>query len=220
MQEPFNSTPTDFTPLATIANVSRLVTKITDRISGDRSEFPLLVNVVALEALQLCGIPAKIFYGQAAWIEVMEDMSLLWAGCWGDNSHFWIATNYGEVVDLNTSVSHRKKDHHNPRHQPKYSPPLLWSRDVPAFYHYVPEGVAEIELTEERDQRWLQLCLQELRQKLPAAMIECTDKGEDELDFPDEPILCPNRRILDDAAQSFRHYDRAIMVQGIPEKPF
>jgi len=210
MQEP------EFTPLATIAEVSRLVTKITDRISGDRSEFPLLVNCVALEALKLCGIPANIFYGQAAWIEVMEDMSLVWAGCWGKNSHFWIATNFGEVVDLNTSVSYRKKDHHNPLHRPKYSPPLLWSREVPAFYRYVPEGIAEIELTTERDQRWLKLCLDEIRQKLPATEWV----PEDQLDFPDEPILCPGRRILDDAAQNFRHYDRAIMVQGIPEKPF
>ena len=210
MQEP------EFTPLATIANVSRLVTKITDRISGDRSEFPLLVNCVALEALKLCGIPAKIFYGQAAWIEVMEDMSLVWAGCWGKNSHFWIATNFGEVVDLNTSVSHRKKDHHNPHHRPKYSPPLLWSREVPAFYRYLPEGVAEIELTEERDERWLKLCLEEIRQKLPTTEWA----PEDQLDFPDEPILCPGKKILDDAAQNFRHYDRALMVQGIPEKPF
>jgi hypothetical protein len=204
------------TPLHIIANVSRLVTKITDRISGDRSEFPLLVNCVALEALKLCGVSANIFYGQAAWIEVMDDMSLIWAGCWGKNSHFWIATNSGEVVDLNTSVSHRKKDHHNPLHRPKYSPPLLWSREVPAFYRYIPEGIAEVELTDERDQRWLKLCLEEIRQKLPA-LVAIPD---DELDFPDEPILCPGRKILDDAAQNFRHYDRAILVNGIPEKPF
>ena len=204
------------TPLNIIAAVSRLVTKITDRISGDRSEFPLLVNAVTLEALKIAGVNANIFYGQAAWIEVMEDMSLIWAGCWGRNYHFWIANNSGEVVDLNTSVSHRKKDHKNALHRPKYSPPLLWSREVPGFYRFVPEGIAEIELTEERDQRWLQLCLEEIRQKLPAAL----NVSEEDLDFPDEPILCPGRKILDDAAQSFRHFDRALMIHGIPEKPF
>ena len=210
----------EFTPLRTIAVVSRLVTKITDRITGDRSEFPLLVNCVALEALRLSGVSASIFYGQAAWVEVMEDMSLVWAGCWGNNSHFWIATKSGEVIDLNTSVSHRKKDHHNADHRPKYSPPLLWSREIPAFYQYLPEGIAEIELTEERDQRWLKLCFEEVRQKLPASLLESITMSDDELDFPDEPILCPGRKILDDAAQNFRHYDRALMVQGIPEKPF
>jgi hypothetical protein len=204
------------TPLPIIAAVSRLVTKVTDRISGDRSEFPLLVNMVALEALKLAGVNANIFYGQAAWIEVMEDMSLMWAGCWGNNTHFWIATNSGEVVDLNTSVSHRRKDHKNSLHQPKYAPPLLWSREVPSFYRYVPEGVAEVELTEERDQRWFNVCMEEIRQKIPAAI----QAAEEDLDFPDEPILCPGRRILDDAAQTFRHFDRALMIHGIPEKPF
>jgi hypothetical protein len=204
------------TPLPIIAAVSRLVTKVTDRIAGDRSEFPLLVNLVALEALKLAGVNANIFYGQAAWIEVMEDMSLMWAGCWGKNTHFWIATNSGEVVDLNTSVSHRRRDHKNPLHQPKYAPPLLWSREVPSFYRYVPEGIAEVELTEERDQRWFNLCVEEIRQKIPAAI----QVAEEDLDFPDEPILCPGRRILDDAAQNFRHFDRALMIHGIPEKPF
>ena len=211
-----NPPPYHPTPLHIIADVSRLVTKITDRISGDRSEFPLLVNCVTMEALRLCGIGSNIFYGSAAWVEVMENMSLVWAGCWGQSSHFWIATHSGEIVDLNTSVSFRKKDHQNPLHQPKYSPPLLWSREVPAFYRYVPEGIAEIELTEERDQKWLELCLEEIRQKLPAKII----LADDELDFPDEPILCPGRKILDDAAQTFQHYDRAIMIHGIPEKPF
>jgi len=204
------------TPLPIIAAVSRLVTKVTDRIAGDRSEFPLLVNMVALEALKMAGVNANIFYGQAAWIEVMEDMSLMWAGCWGANTHFWIATNSGEVVDLNTSVSHRRRDHKNPLHQPKYAPPLLWSREVPSFYRYVPEGIAEVELTEERDQRWFKTCVEEIRQKMPDAI----RVAEEDLDFPDEPILCPGRRILDDAAQSFRHFDRALMIHGIPEKPF
>lgn len=204
------------TPLPIIAAVSRLVTKVTDRIAGDRSEFPLLVNMVALEALKMAGVNANIFYGQAAWIEVMEDMSLMWAGCWGNNTHFWIATNSGEVVDLNTSVSHRRRDHKNPLHKPKYAPPLLWSREVPSFYRYVPEGIAEVELTEERDQRWFKTCVEEIRQKMPDAI----RVAEEDLDFPDEPILCPGRRILDDAAQTFRHFDRALMIHGIPEKPF
>jgi hypothetical protein len=209
----------DSTPLPIIASVSRLVTKVTDRISGDRSEYPLLVASVTVEALRAAGIEANLFYGQAAWVEVMENQSLMWAGCWGEHTHFWAVTPFGEIVDLNTSVSFRKKSHQNPDHQPKYSPPLLWSKEVPAFFRYVPEGIAEVELDSERDRRWFEACVKEVVEKLgiPAALLTVP---ENELDFPDEPILCPGRRILDDGAQSFRHYDRALSIQGIPERPF
>ena len=85
----------DSTPLSIIATVSRLVTKVTDRISGDRSEYPLLVASVTVEALRAVGIEANLFYGQAAWVEVMENQSLMWAGCWGEHTHFWAVTPYG-----------------------------------------------------------------------------------------------------------------------------
>ncbi len=211
-----NSEPT---PLSVIATVSRLVTKITDRISGDRSEFPLLVACVTAEALRKLGYQADVFYGQAAWIETMEDMNIMWVGCWGDHTHFWVATPYGEVIDLNTSVSYRKKSHSNPLHKPKYSPPMLWSREVPKFYRYLPEGIAEVDLDSDRDQRWFKLCLSEVLEKLPT-LEQLLQTADENLDFPDEAILCPGRRILDDAAQNFRHYDRAIMIKGIPDSPF
>ena len=209
----------DATPLPIIAEISRLVTKITDRTSGDRSEFPLYVAAVTANALNRVGIQANVFYGQAAWIEVMEDMNLMWAGCWGEHTHFWATTQFGEIVDLNTSVSHRKKAHNNPLHRPKYSPPILWSREVPGFYRYVPEGLAELDLDSERDRRWFENSMKEIDEKLPK-MSDLLLLKDDELDFPDEAILCPGRRILDDAAQNFRHFDRALMVKGIPEKPF
>ncbi len=209
----------DSTPLPLIATVSRLVTRVTDRISGDRSEYPLLVSAVTTEALRHCGIQANVFYGQAAWVEVMENLSLLWAGCWGDHTHFWVVTPFGEVVDLNTSVSFRKKAHGNPDHQPKYSPPLLWSREVPAFYRYIPGGIAEVELDSDRDKRWFDSCMREVIEKLGDGTA-LLGTPEEELDFPDEPILCPGRRLLDDGAGTFRHYDRALAVQGIPQRPF
>lgn len=207
------------TPLPIIAAVSRLVTKVADRITGDRSEFPLLVACVTMESLKQCGIQSNIFYGQAAWVEVMENQGLMWAGCWGEHTHFWVTTQFGEIVDLNTSVSYRKRSHSNPDHQPKFSPPLLWSKEVPAFYRYIPEGLAEVELDQERDRRWFETCVKEVIEKLGDSK-QLLLQADEELDFPDEAILCPGRRILDDAAQSFRHYDRAIMIQGIPEKPF
>lgn len=207
------------TPLPIIATVTRLVSKITDRISGDRSEFPLLVACVTAETIRHYGINAHIFYGPAAWVEVMEDMSVLWAGCWGENHHFWVATQYGEIVDLNVSVSHRKRAHSNNEHRPKYSPPMLWAREVPKFYRYQPEGLAEVELDSDRDQRWFNMCLSEVIEKAPS-FSELEKIPLDQLDFPEEPILTPDRRILDDGAKSFQHYDRALMVQGIPPSPF
>ncbi len=207
------------TPLPIIAEVSRLVTKITDRIAGDRSEFPLFVAAVTAETLKRLKIDANVFYGQAAWIEIMEDMNIMWAGCWGEHTHFWVATQFGEIVDLNTSVSHRKKAHSNPLHRPKYSPPILWSREVPGFYRYVPEGIAEIDLDSERDRRWFESSMKEIAEKLPQ-MEALLARSTEELDFPDESILCPGRKILDDAAQNFKHFDRALLVKGIPEKPF
>ncbi len=213
------STQDRSTPLPLIATISRLVTRISDRITGDRSEYPLLVATITTEALRHCGIDANVFYGEAAWIEVMENQSVMWVGCWGENSHFWSVTAFGEIVDLNTSVSHRKKSHQNPDHQPKHSPPLLWSREVPGFYRYQPGGIAEVELDSERDRRWFELCLKEVIEKLgsPSSLLEIP---EQELDFPDEPILCPGRRILDDGARTFAHYDRALAIQGIPGRPF
>lgn len=209
----------DSTPLPLIATLSRLVTKVTDRISGDRSEFPLLVGMVTTEALRHCGIQANLFYGQAAWVEVMENQSLMWVGCWGEHTHFWVVTPFGEIVDLNTSVSYRKRSHQNPDHQPKYSPPLLWAKEVPSFYRYIPEGIAEVELDSDRDRRWFETCLKEVKEKL-GDLPTLLSAAEETLDFPDEPILCPGRRILDDGAQTFRHYDRALSIQGIPDRPF
>jgi hypothetical protein len=153
-------------------------------------------------------------YGQAAWVEILEDQTPIWAGCWGKSLHFWVATQFGEVVDLNVSVAHRKRIHSNPGMKSQYSAPMLWSREIPTFYRYIPEGVAEVELTEDADRRKLDLVLREVGEK-------CRPSGlEEEAEFPNEPILCPNRQVLDDSQQTFKHFDRALSVAGVPEAPF
>jgi hypothetical protein len=206
------------TPLDVIANVARVVTRTVDRVTGDRADYPLLVAAATVEALRQFGLEARIMYGQAAWIEVMENQSLLWAGCWGKNLHFWVGTALGETVDLNTSVAFKKRAHDNPSLKALYSPPMLWSREVPVFYRYQPEGVAELELTEETDRQRFDLVCREIAAKCgPAHAGQAT---EAELDFPNEPILCPNRRLLDDTHSTFKHFDRALAVRGIPQAPF
>jgi hypothetical protein len=204
------------TPVSVIANVARVVSMAVDRLVGDRADYPLLVAAACVEALKRYGIESRVMYGAAAWIEVLEDSSVIWAGCWGDNVSFWVATQFGEVVDLNTSVAHRKRAHQDPSHKPLHSPPMLWASEVPAFYRYQPEGVAELELTEERDIKRYELVLAEVAEKCgPQAL---ADDAEPE--FPNEPILCPGRRLLDDSRQTFRHFDRALSVRGIPPAPF
>ncbi len=213
-ETPSQSAPSD-TPIEVIANVTRVVTRVVDRIMGDRSDYPLMVAAACVEALKTFDIAGRVFYGQAAWIEVLEDHTVLWAGCWGKSLHFWVGTAYGEVVDLNTSVAHRKRAHDNPGVKSIYSPPLLWSREVPRFYRYVPEGVAEIELLDPEDQRKYDRVVAEILEKCgPKHLMAGTD-----LDFPNEALLCPGRKLLDDSKDSFKHFDRALAVQGIPPSP-
>lgn len=210
------------TPLSIIAQVSRVVTRVTDRITGDRGDYPLLVAIACVEALKKFGIQSRIMYGQVAWIEVMEDSQVIWAGCWGENFHFWVETEYAEVVDLNTSIAFRKRAHSNPQIKALYSPPILWSVEIPRFYRYIPEGIAEIELTQEQDQRRLDLVLKEIHEKCGPQHFSPDERSEDHsahLDFPNEPILCPGRRLLDDSRQTFKHFDRALSVHGIPKAP-
>lgn len=206
------------TPIEIVATISRLVSKVTDRVTGDRSEFPLLVAAVTKSALEHYKIGCNIFYGPAAWIEVLEDASPLWVGCWGKSVHIWAASEFGEVIDLCVGVSFRKRAHANPNHQPKYSPPLVWSKDLPVFYRYKVDGVAEVALDSNKDKEWFELCDAEVKQKLPQ-LTGLRNTPFESLEFPDEPILCPNRRILDDAGRSFQFFDRSLKICGIPPAP-
>jgi len=214
-----NASSLDQTPLPVIALVSRIVSRVADRITSDRGDYPLLVASACTEALKNFGIDSRVMYGKVAWIEILENQSAIWAGCWGDNFHFWAATQFGEVVDLNTSIAHRKRVHSSPHLKAIYSPPMLWSRDVPSFYRYQPEGIAELELTDEKDRRKYELVLAEIKEKCIPSNLPA-DGGEAALEFANEPILCPGRRLLDDSLETFRHFDRALSVFGIPKAPF
>lgn len=204
------------TPLPVIANVARVVSKVVDRLTnGERVEFPLLVAAAAAEALKSHGIQADVIYGPAAWIEITERNEPVWAGCWGEHFSFWATTEFGEVIDLNTSVAFKKQGHQVPSVKAIYSPPMLWSREVPSFYRYQPEGIAELELTTPRDQdRWEKVRAEILAKCRPELL-----QGELEA-FPNEPMLCPGRRVLEDSENSFRHFERALGVQGLPDAPF
>ncbi len=201
------------TPIEVIAQVSRVVTKVVDRITGDRNEVPLMVAAAVVEALKNFEMGAQIQYGPAAWIEILEDQSPVWVGAWGQHFHFWVATDFGEIVDLNASVAHRRRSPDQAL-KPILSPPILWSAEVPSFYRYKPEGVAELELHDERDIQQFTQVIEEVRQKCTLDAI----RGQ-EPEFPNEAMLCPGRRVLDDSNQNFRHFDRALSVKGLPPAP-
>ena len=202
------------TPLPVIANVSRIVTKVVDRLTGDRSDFPLLVAAACVAALKNHGYESRLMYGKAAWIEVLENHAIQWAGCWGESLTFWVSTPSGEVIDLNASVAYKKRVHSTPEVKPIHSPPILWSREVPRFYRYVPEGIAEVDGLEPADLRKLEAVLTEIDEKCRPELL----RGEDE-EFPNEPILCPGRKLLDDSKGTFKLFDRTLAVTGIPELP-
>jgi hypothetical protein len=185
-------------------------------------DYPLLVAMACVEALKEFQIASQVMYGQVAWLEVMEDHSVVWAGCWGNHFHFWVATQFGEVVDLNTSVACQKRAHDSPTLKAIFSPPMLWSKEVPSFYRYSAEGVAELELTDAQDQRKYELVLEQVREACGPSHFQLQeDLGDDQnLNFANEAILCPGRKILDDSRGSFRHFERAMGVHGIPLPPF
>lgn len=205
-------TAIESTPLSIIATVSRLVTRITDRLAQDRSDVPLLVATATQHSLARLGCNSRVMYGAAAWVEILaQGQQPVWAGCWGEHFSFWVETELAETVDFNAAVGHRKRAHARPELEAIYSPPLLWSREIPAFYRFVPEGIAELELTQERDQLLWDRVRTELDEKCRKELVV------DE--FPNEPILCPGRRVLDDSRKSFGHYERALAVHGIPAPP-
>jgi hypothetical protein len=158
-------------------------------------------------------------YGQVAWIEVLEDQRLVWAGCWGENFYFWVATEFGEVVDLNASVAYRRRAHSHPEWKSCYSPPLLWSAEVPSFYRFIPEGVAEVERLDQRDQQHYDAVLGLIQEKCKIDVHALLAIPERDLEFPNEPILCSGRRLLDDSQGTFKFFDRALSVQGLPPAP-
>ncbi len=214
------------TPLSVIANVSKVVTKVIDRVMGDRVEVPLMVCGAVVHALKLNGIESRIMYGPVAWIEILEDNTPFWAGCWGDHFSFWVATQYGEIVDLNTSAAYRKEVHAKLGQNAIVSTPMIWSNEVPAFYRCKPEGVAVADPTDPKDIEKYQKILAEIEEKCaprkPAEGVTATaavPADVNEADFANEAIVCPNRRILDDSKNSFRIFDRALSVFGLPPPP-
>lgn len=207
------------TPLDIVAHISRIVTLCVDRITGDRSDYPLLVCGAVQQALKQHGIQSRILYGQVAWIEIIKNHTPIWAGCFQDHFSFWVESEFGEIIDLNMSVAHRKTAHSGPTQEKSlYSPPMLWSKKIPLFYRFGPTGIAEFsgdDLSLVRDQSWLDLITEEIQKKCQPILLKT---GEET--FPAEPILCPNLQVLDDEHKTFWSFDQALSAHGIPPAPF
>jgi hypothetical protein len=204
------------TPLALISLITRVVGKSVDQIFGDRTAYPLYTVLACVEGLKYFGINALPIYGKGAWVEVLEDHRVVWAGFWQNEFHFWVQTEYGEIVDLITSVAYRKKIATYPTQSVLYSPPLLWAKEVPNFYYYKPEGVAELEGDQQINEDF-----KKYKALLDRTLFECQAFQEEQPpSFINEPLLVSGRKILDDTHQSFLHFDRVLSLKGIPQAPF
>jgi hypothetical protein len=203
------------TPLALIATITKTVTSITDQLTGDRSAAPLLVAKACQYALGLCQIQSDCLYGSAAWIEITEAHSPLWTGCWDSNVHFWVQTEFQETVDLNVSVATRQKFDPTSQIKTIISPPMVWSKILPKIYCYDPHGIAEFGSLSESELTMLNTTFERIQKSLS------TDITKEPVadDFPNEAILCPNQKVLDDSKGSFRTLDRAVGIHGLPDLP-
>ena len=205
------------TPLPVIAKVCQVVSKTLDQVIGGRGDTPLLVATACAEALKSLNIGAQVWYGKAAWVEVLDDQSAVWAGAWGaEEFHFWTVTEFHETVDLYVSQSSKKKGVHPLGElKPLYSPPILWSSEIPKFYRYHSEGIAEIDRDAAEAGAYLEKILERIRKHCRPELLD-----EAAPQFPNESIICPDRKLMDDIQGSFRFYERAILVHGIPAAPF
>jgi len=197
------------TPLPIVAHASRISMILAERYLTDRTRSPLFLAYGLSEALKCFGIKSRVMFGNASWLEVMEDHTVLWAGAFGDRMHFWLETEFHETVDLYTGAAHRAES--GSHLKAKYSSPNLWSKEIPAFYKYRAEGIAE---ADQVDDPTLQLYLKEIREQ--CALVNQSDENAA---FFNEPFICNERKLMDDSKGSFKQFERAVQVRGIPKAP-
>jgi hypothetical protein len=191
------------TELKIIAAVSRIVTQVCDQILGDRTTAPLVVALSCQKALLHFKIQSECIYGNAAWIEIQANNQPTWVGSWDPGVHFWVQTQFQEIVDLNILLTPKNL----------FCAPLLWSYEVPRFYRYQPMGIAEMST---QDPKEIQI-FTSINEHIDSLLLELNlEKTLSSSDFPIEPILCSDRQLLDDDQKSFAQFDRALGVYGIP----
>ena len=90
---------------------------------------------------------------------------------------------------------------------------MLWTKQIPNLYRYSPIGIADPEPSEPKAQTWLQKIHETILRK-------CTEDSTQET-FPNEPIICSDKTLLDDSKGSFQKLDNVITNHGLPkENPF
>lgn len=197
------------TPLPIVAHVSRISMVLAERFLTDRTRSPLFLAYGVFEALKCFNIKSRVMFGNAMWLEVMEDHSVLWAGAFGERMHFWLETEFHETVDLYVGAAHRAES--GSHQQAVYSSPNLWSKEIPSFYRYQAEGIAEADNLEDPT---LQSYLREIREQCVSV-----DPEDQNAAFFNEPFICNDKKLMDDSKNSFKHFERAIQVRGIPKAP-
>lgn len=200
------------TRLEIVGAVSLVVTSVVDRLTGDRADQPLLLAVGTQAALRVLGVHSEVIFGEAYWVEVLENKEPVWAGSFGGEKHFWVFTQENELIDLSLSVAYRRKVRAPQEQKATLSPPMIWCSRTPRFCRYEAQGIAEIDPASEKDLR----LARQLTTQVEAEMIRLRNSEFKDVSFPNSPILCPNLQVLDDSLMSFQQYDRVLGVRGIP----
>ncbi len=203
------TTPESTTELSIIESTIGWIPLLCDRLTTDRADAPLFVAACVREWLSAHGVSSRIFFGRAAWILLMPDEMPVWAGLWEKAPYFWVETEFKETVDINACITHRRMLATSLEFQNAVPPPMLWSREVPKFFRFAPDGLAELPMDSEKERDLWERALAEMR-----------DLKEKKPRLPNIPIVGPNRKVLDSEQGLFRRYDRALQIRGIPAAPF
>lgn len=100
----------------------------------------------------------------------LERSNSIWQGFWNDHHHYWLVTEFGELVDLSINQINM---HPATGTGDRADPPAFWFHDVsylPAIFKYLPSNVirndAETSLEDKSDNDLLQKYLADLKSSL------------------------------------------------------
>lgn len=181
-----------------IRTLSRGVVLSTERVTGDRTSYPLFVYTALKALLTTHGHGGRIFYGKAAFLAV-ENERQSWFVFGEKRPYFWIETENKETVDLNVFRLIKKMGF--------LGPPLIWSKDIPIFYKYVPEGLAEVDEKEVSESSVFQ------------SILKGASQAQSSEEVVNEPIIFPDRKMLDSEQEEFATYEKLLNLSTVEKPP-
>lgn len=146
----------------TSAFLRRLIFFVVDRVARERygDEYPvrcLQVGCAVQRLLRNVGVRSNLWVGAVCVPGAYRDPEVFsWIGFWDQDHHFWLRTEFGEIVDLSAAQMHL-----HPRRSRKdgYGMPALWwgigRSPLPDVLRYLPDtllpGVQLPDVSEQTD---------------------------------------------------------------------